>query len=44
MKNYTKPYIVSTVAAKVAVLGAPKFSNLADSNQIGTAPAYEADE
>jgi len=43
MMTYTKPRIVSTVAAAVAVRGNDKSQALED-NIVGTPSAYEADE
>lgn len=43
MMNYTKPRIVTTVAAAVVVKGGDKADDVLD-NVIGTPAAYEADE
>lgn len=43
MINYTKPAIVMTVAAAVAIRGVDKLDHFQD-NIVGTATAYEADE
>jgi hypothetical protein len=43
MTNYSKPRILATLAATVAVKGADKASELQE-NIVGTPAAYEADE
>jgi hypothetical protein len=43
MINYTKPAIVMTVAATVAIQGVDKHDHFQD-NIVGTSAAYEADE
>jgi hypothetical protein len=43
MINYTKPAILMTVAAAVAIKGVDKKDHFQD-NIVGTSTAYEADE
>jgi len=43
MINYTKPAILMTVAAAVAIEAVDKHDHFQD-NIVGTATAYEADE
>jgi hypothetical protein len=43
MMNYSKPCILATLAATVAVKGFNKTEDLED-NIVGTPAAYEADE
>jgi len=45
-KTYTSPRIVSSCSATQAIMSVaiPKNKHLADNDETGTTPAYEADE
>lgn len=44
MTNYSKPQIISSVQASVAIKNPVKAAELNDNGNIGSPSAYEADE